>query len=57
MSHRVLLLLYVIGFLLAAMLPVEPFNTFGKGQPMPRNVFERLSMAEVGALCGALFGH
>jgi hypothetical protein len=28
--------------LLAVMLPVQPINAFGKHQPMPRNVFERL---------------
>jgi hypothetical protein len=30
------------GVLLAVMLPVSPINTFGKRQPMSRNVFERL---------------
>jgi hypothetical protein len=39
------------------MLPVEPLNSFGKRQPMPRNVFERFFEAWVSALCGALVGH
>jgi hypothetical protein len=43
--------------LLAVMLPVEPLNSFGKRQPMPRNVFERFFEAWVSALCGALVGH
>jgi len=28
--------------LLAVMMPVQPINSFGKRQPMSRNVFERL---------------
>jgi hypothetical protein len=43
--------------LLAVMLPVKPINSFGKRQPMSRNVFELLFEAQVGHLCGASFGH
>jgi len=59
------LFLFVIGFyyfciwsgaVLTVMLPVEPLDSFGKRQPMSRNVFERFFDAWVGALCSALFG-
>jgi len=38
------------------MLPVEPLDSFGKRQPMSRDVLEGLFDARVGALCSALFG-
>jgi hypothetical protein len=38
------------------MLPVEPLDSFGKRQPMSRDVLEGLFDARVGALCGTLFG-
>jgi hypothetical protein len=38
------------------MLPVEPLDSFGKRQPMSRNIFERFFDAWDGALCSALFG-